>query len=427
MPSRGGKSRGRAGSNTHSGQGKRDTAQQAAIPTHPGEGSKPGLHESQPKDAASKTDREKRASRYEQARELQLREDAITRLRAQLGQKERECTQIRHLRDELQSRLGRAEEQNEELREQVKQYEAAHFRLVGEESLQPYLRKMIRWAALPVDCTDGERPDTAVEWYWDHIDGEVRFLSECFFPYPAPWDSLPPALREKLARLTPKAQEYIEDKHCDAVFLYEAWIWRTLVDTLFPDVGATEGPLVGEQSEHWAAYARLRRLAAPHLATSEEEDTSWTVRYRIWRNLTVGIIQHVTGDKTRISPDSVANALKNELDPLFCTDHGMTRERLHEVIQCIAQSATAQRADGFQMAPIGSRPLEVLSSFDGRNIQLITTPQLRMRGNYYGCANGLPMIQKYRMTVLTDKPGPPIPVEKDGGVTVSTGTSPEGA
>jgi hypothetical protein len=107
----------------------------------------------------------------------------------------------------------------------------------------------------------------------------------------------------------------------------------------------------------------------------------------------MGIILHVTEDKTRISPDFVVNALKNELDPFYCTNPEypeMNREFMHETIERLAQSAVeldvcmqldrgdwsvvsrhpdtsalfgfpleaGPRPDGFRMLPGGIRPSE---------------------------------------------------------------------
>lgn len=131
------------------------------------------------------------------------------------------------------------------------------------------------------------------------------------------------------------------------------------------------------------------------LETSDQEDTPWNIRYRIWRNLTMGIILHVTEDRTRIAPDFVANALKNELDPFYRANPeypAMTREFMHETIESLAQSAVEldvcmqidrgdwsvvsrhpdtgalfgfpleadPRPDGFRMIPGGIKPRETV-------------------------------------------------------------------
>ena len=109
----------------------------------------------------------------------------------------------------------------------------------------------------------------------------------------------------------------------------------------------------------------------------------------------MGIILHVTKDKTRTSADFVANALKNELDPVYRPNHDypkMTRELMHENIELLAQKAVeldvcmqldrgdwsvvsrhpdtgalfgfpleaGPRPDGFRMILEGSKPSEAI-------------------------------------------------------------------
>lgn len=259
MPSKRRSLRGRAGgSNTHNGRGKQDGIRKAAAPAT-SRRTKPGLDENQPEDAAFNPGREERTDRRGLVRQLQLQNDVITRLRAELDRTERECTRIRLLHDELTPRLSRAERQ-------VKWYEAVapeQFRLPEPSNLQPYLRKMIQAAVIPLDYRQGARSELEVELCWEDIASRIRSLSSNFFAYSGPWNSLAPALQEKLARLTPEAQQFMEDENRGPGRLYEAWIWRTLVETLFPDQEPTEGPRIGEHSEHWEAYAHLQRLAAP--------------------------------------------------------------------------------------------------------------------------------------------------------------------
>jgi hypothetical protein len=260
MPSKGERWRGRAGgNNTDNGRSKQDGVRNAAVPAVSRRRTKPGLDDSQPDDAAFKRDRKGRADRRGLARQLQLENDAITRLRVKLGREERECTRIKLLNDELKDRLGRAEDQ-------AKWYEAAapeYFRLPEPSNLQPYLQKMIQAAVTPLDYTNGARSDLEVELRWRDITSKISSLSSNFFTYSGPWDSLAPELQEKLARLTPEARQFMEDENRGPGGLYEAWIWRALVETLFPDMEPAEGPRVGENSEHWAAYTHLQRLAEP--------------------------------------------------------------------------------------------------------------------------------------------------------------------
>ena len=260
MPSKGGRSGGRAGGNNADNErGKQDGVRKAAVPAVSRRRPKLGLDESQPKDDDFEPGRKGRANRRKLTRQSQLHNDAITRLRAQLDREKRECTRLRLLHGELEDRLSRAERQ-------VNSYEAVapeQFRLPEPSNIQPYLRKMIQAAVIPLEYGKGVKSDLEVELRWLDIGSKISSLSAQFFAYSAPWDSLAPDMQEKLARLTPDPEYFMGDENLGAWYLYQAWIWRTLVETLFPDMEPAEGPRVGEHSEHWAAYAHIQRLAEP--------------------------------------------------------------------------------------------------------------------------------------------------------------------
>ncbi|KAK4041241.1 hypothetical protein C8A01DRAFT_34762 [Parachaetomium inaequale] len=349
---------------------------------------------------ASKTSRAKRAERRDLVRELQeklLRAEAECSRLALPPDQQANLTQAAHDREmkQLQDRLSQEQEERKQLQLQLD----AH-----KEAVVATTR-----AALRGPFVGGPPVTSRAKSCWRRIEREIEYVSSQFFQYPVSWDSVEPAFREKLVRVAPKAQQYVEDADgYSGRFLYQAWIWRILVDTVFPPPP--------------------KDLATP-------ENAEWTVRYHIWRNLTVGMVCHITGDETRVSPGAIVKILQDELAPVVCFQGQLTQSHLDERLGRIAKHAaevdmcmqldradwavilrhpdtgvlfgflcdSSKRADGFAMAPgEGAHPMAAEGAFDGRPVDLIAVPMLRELGDDDGLASNLARYD-HPMQVVVDR------------------------
>jgi hypothetical protein len=247
--------------------------------------------------------------------------------------------------------------------------------LMTSDNMSQHRRKMSRVAFRPVRSTDAGNPDAGVGDCWREMGDLVGYLAAYNFPQSVPWDNLPPTVQARLTQFAPKAYRYVEDDVL-ARIVFGAWVWRILDEQVF---SRDKGPWTGE---HWEAYSQLQLLVArmslqdhpsplpsPSASTQLSQslpwprplitnypaalatpapstttvDDEWAVRYHIWRNLTVGMIKHVTGDERRLPTDPVIQALKSELGPLFLMREGVSqsdRDDLDKRLALLAKYAT---------------------------------------------------------------------------------------
>ncbi|KAK4154801.1 hypothetical protein C8A00DRAFT_32396 [Chaetomidium leptoderma] len=277
----------------------------------------------------TKTERAKRADKRWQFRleeQLSLAEEGRREIKEQLAERKKELAECENQLAEREKQLAESGMQVTTLKEAVSQQPE----LLTRDVFTDARRKMSRYAAREVEHRHTYGASLRVYQCWATIRREVEYVATFYFPERVSWDSIKPATQEKLICLAPKAKLYLESNKLQARHLFRAWMWQVLDQHLF---SKEAGPWLGE---HWEAYSQLRRVTSP-LATPA--DTEWAIRYHIWRNLTVGLICQVTGDKSRASVESVVQILKDELSPLLRVPEELSQSKLDEKLGRIAECA----------------------------------------------------------------------------------------
>ncbi|KAK4139667.1 uncharacterized protein C8A04DRAFT_32844 [Dichotomopilus funicola] len=114
--------------------------------------------------------------------------------------------------------------------------------------------------------------------------------------------------------------------------VFEAWIWHILYGNVLSDL---QDPWL---AKHWELYDELERA----ISRNRDTDSRENIRYHIWRNLTLGLIQTI--EKlgwfwTRKDPRLVIDIIMEELGPFFrLREHGTYADLDKELLR-IAKSA----------------------------------------------------------------------------------------
>ncbi|KAH6612244.1 hypothetical protein B0J18DRAFT_494808 [Chaetomium sp. MPI-SDFR-AT-0129] len=243
---------------------------------------------------------------------------------------------------------------------------------------------------------------------WKKLICDIRWVSELFLPSRVSWDSFSPEAKEKLLLWTPKAAEFLDSDDESARVVFEAWIWHILYDNVLSDL---KGPWL---AKHWELYDELERTIS-QLAGNRDTDSRENIRYHIWRNLTLGLIQTIEKPAscwTRKDPRLVIDIIMEELGPFFrLREHGTDADLDKQLLRIAKFALEVDMAKHFTRAEwiinFGHPETGALFGFpfdhrfmkngvimwstsdeetDGIPVDLITSPTVVMRGIEHGFA-----------------------------------------
>ncbi|KAK4152711.1 hypothetical protein C8A00DRAFT_34561 [Chaetomidium leptoderma] len=159
--------------------------------------------------------------------------------------------------------------------------------------------------------------DTGFEAFQGHLLQVALDMTET-----VDWGTLDSETQESLKAWAPKAKEYLETPE-GAKVMFEAWLWRILVDGVF------NGP--GDQP-HWKPYIELQRIIepladlSPDALRSDQKETNFLeplwrpivadrlkMRPLLWRALTVELLRSARGETSRYAVESVVGLLREKL------------------------------------------------------------------------------------------------------------------
>lgn len=188
------------------------------------------------------------------------------------------ASRIRQLEDQLSSTEAELNETKALLKGAISEQPE----LVRTDELAPYRRGMSYYGARPVVNLHGFGNTGRVVDIWKYLMDDIDYLSVYFFPDQISWESLTPAIQEKLVAWAPKSRQYLESApRRRSHVIFEAWIWHILYENIF---SKAEGPWLGE---HWEAYSMLRRLGArkPTLIDLSflHSSSPYTLSFARWR------------------------------------------------------------------------------------------------------------------------------------------------
>jgi len=323
----------------------------------------------------------------------------IQQLEEQVGRAGAEHTMMTSRIQHLEEQLSNAETEHSKTKTLLEGAISEQPELVQMDKLSQNRRKMSRFAARPVVHSHALGTGCRLLAIWRHLINDIEYLSEFCFPEQISWETLTPAVQEKLIRWAPKAKQYLESGPQRSRLIFEAWIWHILDDNIFSTV---EGPWLGE---HWEAYSMLRRIGAresilifPSLSPStpslcqedetqitamsalaSESDAEWTLRYHIWRNLTVGLIRETTQHEARLDYRVVMNVMMEELGPFFHIPEPLgeakLNERLFRIVKWAIEADFCMHLDRTEWSVVFGHPeTQALHSFLFRDPQEVRHP-----------------------------------------------------
>ncbi|KEZ44402.1 hypothetical protein SAPIO_CDS3392 [Scedosporium apiospermum] len=294
----------------------------------------------------------------------------IQQLEEQVGRAGAEHTMMASRIQHLEEQLSNAETEHSKTKTLLEGAISEQPELVQMDKLSQNRRKMSRFAARPVVHSHALGTGCRLLAIWRHLINDIEYLSEFCFPEQISWETLTPAVQEKLIRWAPKAKQYLESGPQRSRLIFEAWIWHILDDNIFSTV---EGPWLGE---HWEAYSMLRRIGAP---LASESDAEWTLRYHIWRNLTVGLIRETTQHEARLDYRVVMNVMMEELGPFFHIPEPLgeakLNERLFRIVKWAIEADFCMHLDRTEWSVVFGHPeTQALHSFLFRDPQEVRHP-----------------------------------------------------
>ncbi|KAK4239027.1 hypothetical protein C8A03DRAFT_32950 [Achaetomium macrosporum] len=181
---------------------------------------------------------------------------------------------------------------------------------------------------------------------WEDLQAAVVVVAT-HFPATVNWNTFDAETQEMAKTWAPKAEEYLGN--CANV-IFEAWIWRILVDDVF------EGPA----EQHWKTYAELlhiieplARLTPDALGQHMQEIPDYLVRNRpvgwrelmenrlkarvmLWRSLTMNLLKLALNKTSRYTGEYVIQLITRKLGRWFKPYEGVDKESLHKDLSELA-------------------------------------------------------------------------------------------